>query len=383
LYFQKQYFEGKVHKLSQPGNLMRYDVEVSGFPSQHCGHLCLLRLSEDDYPGTTRIEEWPSWDLPILQWGKQQGGVVGFSHSGWGLQVPATSLPTYDMPKFDGIGANEYVVDVAHDACDFISAVDTPAIWELNVWYHTLNCGYTARISGETDFPCIYGDKVGLGRAYVKLDKDQPLDYDRWVTRLRDGASYCCDGLSHLYDFTVNGLGVGEAGQDGRASVLAADAGTPLEIKVSAAALLADEPVESIREKPLDQKPYWHVERARVGDTNQVPVELIVNGHAVEKQELTADGQARELVFRYTPEASSWVALRIFPSSHTNPVFVEVDGKPIRASKKSAQWCLDAVDVCWNSKVKRIRPEEQPAAAEAYDLARQAYAKILAESQED
>ncbi len=382
-YFQKQYFEGKVHELSQPGNLMRYDVEVSGFPSQHCGHLCLLRLSEDDYPGTTRIEEWPSWDLPILKWGKEQGGVVGFSHSGWGLQVPATSLPTYDMPKFDGIGANEYVVDVVHDACDFISSVDTPAIWELNIWYHTLNCGYTCRISGETDFPCIYGDKVGLGRAYVKLPAGEPLDYDRWVMRLKDGASYCGDGLSHLIDFSVNGLGVGEKGDDGRASFLAAKQGESLNIKVKAAALLDDEPVAEIRDKPLDQKPYWHVERARIGDSNKVPVELIVNGHAVARQELVADGTVQELSFDYTPDRSSWVALRIFPTAHTNPVFVEVDGQPIRASKKSAQWCLDAVDVCWQQKVKGIRPEERPAAAAAYDVARKAYAKILAESRED
>jgi hypothetical protein len=266
---------------------------------------------------------------------------------------------------------------------DFISAVDTPAIWELNIWYHTLNCGYTARISGETDFPCIYGDKVGLGRAYVKLDKNQPLDYDRWVTRLRDGASYCTDGLSHLYDFTVNGRGVGEPGEGGRASVLSAKSGTPLEIKVRAAALLADEPVESIRKKPLDQKPYWHVERARIGNTNKVPLELVINGHAVEKQELAADGQVRELTFQYTPDRSSWVALRVFPTSHTNPVFVELDGRPIRASKKSAQWCLDAVDVCWKEKVKRMRPAEQPAAAEAYDVARKAYAKILAEAHAD
>ena len=382
-YFQKQYFEGKVHELSQPGNLMRYDVEVSGFPSQHCGHLCLLRLSEDDYPGTTRIEEWPSWDLPILKWGKEQGGVVGFSHSGWGLQVPATSLPTYDMPKFDGIGANEYVVDVVHDACDFISSVDTPAIWELNIWYHTLNCGYTCRISGETDFPCIYGDKVGLGRAYVKLPAGEPLDYDRWVMRLKDGASYCGDGLSHLIDFSVNGLGVGEKGDDGRASFLAAKQGESLNIKVKAAALLDDEPVAEIRDKPLDQKPYWHVERARIGDSNKVPVELIVNGHAVARQELVADGTVQELSFDYTPDRSSWVALRIFPTAHTNPVFVEVDGQPIRASKKSAQWCLDAVDVCWQQKVKGIRPEERPAAAAAYDVARKAYAKILAESRAD
>ncbi len=382
-YFQKQYFEGKVHKLSQPRNLMRYDVEVSGFPSQHAGHLCLLRLSEDDYPGTTRIEQWPSWDLPILQWGKSQGGVVGFSHSGWGLQVPATSLPTFDMPKFDGIGANEYIVDVVHGACDFISAVDTPAIWELNVWYHTLNCGYTARISGETDFPCIYGDKVGLGRAYVKLDKTQPLDYDRWVAQIRDGRSYCCDGLSHLFDFTVNGLGVGEQGAAGRPSALAAPSGKPLEIRVRAAALLADKPRDDIRTKPLDQKPYWHVERARIGDTGKVPVELIVNGQAVEKQELVADGKPQDLAFHFTPDRSSWVALRIFPSCHTNPVFVELDDQPIRASRKSAQWCLDAVDVCWNQKVKRTRPEEQAAAAEAYAVARKAYAKILAESRAD
>jgi hypothetical protein len=56
------------------------------------------------------------------------------------------------MPGFDGIGANEYIVDVTHpNTVDFISAVCT-YMWELNIWYHTLNVGYRARISGETDF---------------------------------------------------------------------------------------------------------------------------------------------------------------------------------------------------------------------------------------
>ena len=214
-YYQKQFFEGSVHKLSTKDYVMRYDVEVSGFPSQHAGHLCLLRLKEDDYEypqpvefdwkfggndghfkgtKTTQIGEWPTWDLPVLTWGKKQGGIVGFSHSGWGLQLPdygpngeriplvgrappmgmrtraADKLPDYAMPPFDGIGANEFVVDTVHGVCDFISSVDTPAVWELNAWYHTLSCGMTTRISGETDFPCIYGDKVGLGRIYIKLD---------------------------------------------------------------------------------------------------------------------------------------------------------------------------------------------------------------------
>ncbi|GIW91098.1 MAG: hypothetical protein KatS3mg109_1530 [Pirellulaceae bacterium] len=378
-YYQKQFFEGAVSKLSTDKYLMRYDVEVSGFPSSHAGHLCLLRLKEDDYPGTTRIEEWPSWDLPILRWGKEQGGVVGFSHSGWGLAVPGNELPNYHMPAFDGIGANEYIVDVVHGVCDFISAVDTPAVWELNIWYHTLNCGFTCRISGETDFPCIYGERVGLGRAYVKIPPGQPLDYDAWVIGIRDGRSYCCDGLSHLFDFQINGLGVGEPGEGGRASVLACRSGDTLDISVRASALLAETPQEDIRSRPLDQKPYWHIERARIGNTRRVPVELVVNGVAVERKELEADGHVESLRFSYRPEKSCWVALRIFPSCHTNPIFVEVDGKPIRASRRSAEWCLKAVDVCWNAKKDRIRPEERQEAAAAYDVARETYRRILAE----
>ena len=382
-YFQKQFFDGQVHQLSTPDYLMRYDVEVSGFPSSHAGHLCLLRLKEDDYPNTTKIEQWPSWDLPVLKWGKEQGGVVGFSHSGWGLQVPGNTLPSYEMPKFDGIGANEYVVDVVHDVCDFISAVDTPILWELSIWYHTLNCGYTCRISGETDFPCIYGDRVGLGRIYVQLDPKQPLNYDRWVDGLRDGRSYCGDGLSHLIDFRVNELGVGAAGAGGRASVLAAKSGESLKITLKAAALLEAQAREEIRSKPLDQKPYWHVERARVGTSRKVPVELIVNGQVAERKEIEADGRVTDLTFDYRPTQSSWIAVRIFPTCHTNPVFVELDGKPIRASKRSAQWCLDAVDVCWKQKEKQIRAAEKPAAAAAYDVARRAYARILSESFDD
>ena len=212
-YAQKQFFEGKIHPLSTSEYLMRYDVEVSGFPSSHAGHLCLLRLKEDDYPGTTRIEDWPSWDLPVLKWGKSQGGVVGFSHSGWGLKTSTDAIPTYEVPPFDGIGANEYIVDVVHDAVDFMSTVDTPVPWELNIWYHTLNCGFRTRISGETDFPCIYGERVGLGRVYVKLD-DGRLDFDRWCQGVKEGRSYVGDGRSHLIDFRVNDRDVGEAGSE-------------------------------------------------------------------------------------------------------------------------------------------------------------------------
>jgi hypothetical protein len=321
--------------------------------------------------------------LPILQWARSQGAVTGFAHSGAGLKVDATRLPTEDMPLFNGIGANEYIVDATHGQCDFISTVDTPAIWELNIWYHTLDCGLTTRISGETDFPCVYGERVGLGRSYVKLAPSTALTYEAWLEGLRRGRAYVSDGTSHLFDFRVGGLEVGEPGDGGRSSVLAAPAGKELAISVNAAALLAERPRDDIRKKRLDEKPYWHVERARTGDTNTVPVELIVNGNVMRHQPIVADGTIQPVSFRYTPDRSSWIAVRIFPSAHTNPVFVECDGKAIRASRASAQWCLEAVDVCWEQKWRRIRPAERPAAEAAYEHARQFYRQVLAASEQD
>jgi hypothetical protein len=391
-YHQKRYFDAKterhssfpVHALSTPTHQLRYDVEVSGFPSSHCGHICLLRLKNQDYPGTKLIEDWPSWDLPIFKWAKGQGGVVGFAHSGWGLEpenndVAIRQLPNYIPPKMNNIGANEYLVDIVHDACDFISTVDTPAVYELNIWYHTLNCGYRCRISGETDFPCIYGERVGLGRSYVHLPGQ--LKFEDWAEGIKQGRCYVSDGRSHLMDFEVNNLGVGLHGSEVKLSA-------PAKLKLTAkvAALLEPKPTpetERIRNTPLNQKPYWDVERARIGATRKVPVEVVVNGQAVAKKEIEADGSEQAVEFDVAIDASSWVALRIFPSSHTNPVFVMVGDKPIRASKRSAEWCLKGIENCWREKSPRIRESERAAAKEAYDLARQAYEKIRDESVKD
>ncbi|MCA9130227.1 MAG: CehA/McbA family metallohydrolase [Planctomycetales bacterium] len=413
-YFQKQFFDGQVSKLSRPNNLMRYDVEVSGFPSSHAGHLCLLNLVEDDYPGTKSIEEWPTWTLPVLKWGQEQGGVVGYSHSGWGLALPdylpngqrgafprtwggadarqrgkaADKLPDYAMPPFDGIGANEFIVTTALDTCDFISAVDTPAIWELNIWYHTLNCGFRSRISGETDFPCIYGERVGLGRSYVQIPSAAPdsFSYDQWVHGLRDGRSYVGDGSSHLLQFSIDEHQLGQPSPDGKSSQVNLTAGGTHKVHCQVVAMLPEKQTalgQQIAARRLDEKPYWHLERARQGDSREVPVELVVNGQSVATKLIKADGSVQELEFDADISHSSWIAVRILPSMHSNPIFVEVDGHPIRASRKSAEWCRDAVDVCWNQKRKQIRVEEIGPAKAAYDQARALYASIVAESLDD
>jgi hypothetical protein len=162
--------------------------------------------------------------------------------------------------------------------------------------------------------------------------------------------------------------------------VLAVKKGQRLTVRTQAAALLEPEPREDIRRKPLAEKPYWHVERARVGDTRQVPVELVVNGRSVERREIPADGTLHDLEFTVDVDRSSWIAVRIFPSCHTNPIFVEVDGQPVRASRSSAEWCRRAVDVCWEAKRDQIRPSERGEAEAAYDVARKYYDAAIADS---
>ena len=376
-YYQKTFFTGKDNPFSTSTNIMRNDVEVSGFPSSHAGHVVLLRIKEDDYPNTTKIEEWPSWTLPVLLWAKSQSGVVGYAHSGWGLQpVRQTKddLPNYVLPEMDGIGANEYIVTVAHDAVDFFSLGDTPAPWELNMWYHTLNSGFRTRASGETDFPCIFDERVGLARSYFK--PDGPMSYDSYVDAIKKGRSYVTEGGSHILSFSVNSQEVGTQNSE-----LKFKEKQNLKITASVAAYLPEQQSETgaaIARRPMNEQPYWHIERARVGKTRNIRVELLINGVTVDSTLIAADGSMKDISFSYPVARSCWVALRVYPSSHTNPIFVEIGGKPIR-ELKSVQWCREAVDQCWKKKRPNIRKEEGDAAEAGYNKARFVYDKIIQE----
>ncbi len=262
---------------------------------------------------------------------------------------------------------------MTHDVVDFISTADTPFVFELNIWYHTLNCGYRTRVSGETDFPCITDERVGGGRSYVHLP--QGLTYDAWCDGVREGRSYVSDGFSHLMDFTVNGLEAGTRGSELKLE-------RPGTVRASArvACLLPVVPVRAgVSGSP--NVPVWSPEHARVAESRDVTVEVVVNGRPVATKRLTADGTLREMTFDVAIERSSWIALRILGSAHTNPIFIAVNNRPVRASRKSAQWCLQAVDQCWSQKSRRFNAAVREAAQAAYEHARARYRQILSESE--
>ncbi|MFN9288694.1 MAG: CehA/McbA family metallohydrolase [Planctomyces sp.] len=373
--FQKRFFTGELDANSKYPYLIRYDVEVSGFGSHASGHLNLLRLQEQIPPGGDSKEHWPTLGLNTLRWAKRQGAVCGSAHSASGLtrfidRVPNTDgldgpngLPTYSIPAFDGIGANEFIMNAAHTvpgpddtpvpAVDFIATMNSDRTAEFNMWYHILNCGFRVRASGETDFPCMSGERVGLGRVYVRLDGK--LDFDSWCDALAAGRSYVSDGRSHLMEFAASSVTTKqtvEAGTNNSELKLSAPGTVKFQVKVA----------------------------GLYNDKRTLPVELIINGFPVASQEINSDGVEQTVTFEHIIEKSSWAAIRIFPNAHTNPVFVIVGEKPVRASRLSAEWCLKSIEQCWKAKAHTYRADERPTAEADYETAKDMFRSIVEES---
>src|SRR5262249_28104622 len=101
--FQRQFFEPTINKLSEPFTVLKYDIEVSGFGSQLLGHVCVLNLRDQTYPGSdgTKDKSWPTWTTLLMRWAHAQGAYCGYAHSASGLQINALAAANRIMEQLD------------------------------------------------------------------------------------------------------------------------------------------------------------------------------------------------------------------------------------------------------------------------------------------
>lgn len=424
--YQRQFFSPAVDRLSDADTVMKYDLEISGFGSASLGHVCLLNLKDQTFPGSegTKEKGWPTWTTPVMRWAKEQGGVTGYAHSASGLHIDpeaaskrllakwdgdgssaiekeeaeaaflpetfpsidrnrdgslteleladahrraANELPNHAVPEMNGVGAMEICVSVSEGVCDFISSMDTRRIQEWNTWYHLLNCGFPLVTSGETDFPCMSSRRVGQGRVYVQLGRGAKLDFDRWVEGLARGRSYVSDGFGHALRFAVDnvapGFGAIELTQPGTVQVEALVAFAPETPHTVAQGLVTPPAGRQL----VGDTVQLHAERDERRSPGGVrTVEIIVNGKVAATREVPADGRTHALSLALPIEQSSWIALRHFPQLHTNPVVVQVGEKPIRVSARSARWCIEMTELLWKNREQNIAEAEREAARAAF-----------------
>lgn len=435
---QRTYFSPIADTVSEARTILKYDLEISGFGSAALGHVCLLNLNNQTYPGSdgTATKGWPKWTVPVMRWAKEQGGVTGYPHSAlhveprsaaeWSIRTRdrnddgrlsreeavagllpesfesidentdgslnltelrmsadkvADTLPNYALPSLNGGGAMEIFVSTSEGVCDFISAMDTARIPEWNTWYHLLNCGYPLKLSGETDFPCMSSLRVGQGRVYVQLGDVEEIDFPTWCQGVAQGQSYVSDGFAHALKFAVNQHQAG--GEDVQ---LAASA----SVQVTTTVCFAPEQPNAVAYGTLTPSAgrrisgdtvNLHAERNTGYTTGGSRlVEVVVNGVTVASRNVKADGKPHDLEFEIPIQQSSWVAIRQFPQLHTNPVNVIVEKRPIRANVRSALWCAESVRLLWHNRRRFISDEERPAAKVSYAAALNKYFNIAKES---
>lgn len=436
--FQRNYFSPQADEISESLTILKYDLEISGFGSAALGHVCLLNLKNQTYPGSdgTKLKGWPTWTVPVMRWCKEQGGVTGYPHSAMHVNPPAAAarilkardrddneslssreardallpepfevidndrdgvltaveltashdraadqLPNLAIPEMNGAGAMEIFVSAAEGVCDFVSAMDTARIPEWNTWYHLMNCGLPIKLSGETDFPCMSSRRVGQGRVYVQLGDVEQVDFSTWCRDLGRGRSYVSDGYAHALAFNVDGE------SPGYDDVRLEKAG---DVTVTAKVAFAPEVPKAVAYGQLEPS----LGRRMVGDTINLHaprssdhvkggerlVEVVMNGVVVSSHKVPADGKIHEIDCQVDVSQSSWIALRHFPQLHTNPVNVLISDNPIQTSRESALWCAEAIKLLWKNRNKNISEPEREAANETYQRAIKLYEEIAAAS---
>ena len=149
--------------------------------------------------------------------GQEAGRGGGIRALGLGFGGSETDLPNYELPPFDGIGANEYIVDVTYpNTVDFISSGRHAVRLGVEHLVSHAECRVSARGSAERRiFPASTMRASALDAATQRW---MAAELRGWLKSLRDGRSYVSDGKSHLMDFKVNGHEVGGEIQLGRGS---------------------------------------------------------------------------------------------------------------------------------------------------------------------
>jgi len=284
------------------------------------GHLGLLGLDDhyllpgySSYYNTGLASPYPD-NATVADLAHEQHALVGWVH-------PYDKAPD---PDSDTVLTNELPIDVALGKIDYYEVSGFADYRETQkVWYRLLNCGFRLTAAGGTDAMANYASlrgPVGLNRVYVMAEPgDSSLvgRRDRWLAGLQAGRSMATNGP--ILGFELTGEQPG--------GNLALPAG---EHELGFTGFM-----QSI--VPVDH------------------LEVVVNGEVVRRIEMDSTRQSAAFSGRLKLATSSWVLLRAwnegpspdifdrFPYATTNPVFVEVDGRPLR-SKADADYFIGWID---------------------------------------
>jgi len=270
-----------------------------------------------------------AWPMAYDVWQDQipAGATMAFAHPSGGYSWDSTLADVANPQKL--VVAREWPLDLAlgqSPALDILcSEGGHRSTLEVRDYYRALNCGFRFGVSASSDAYVDQGrTEPGAARTYVRADS---LGWDAIAAGCRRGATFGTNGP--LVWFTVNGAGPGDE--------VALRRGQKAEVVLRAAS-------------------NWGLIRA----------EVVQNGQVIRTVRPGPNGEIGDR-FALDPRASGWVALRVFgPKSdeieweklispeweqqgigqfaHTSPVYLVVDGKPMRPDPEAARYFVGWMD---------------------------------------
>ena len=341
---------GGPHPLSTPERILVVGQE---YRPPFYGHVFMFGMKDHlispfttGYEGTAIESLYPS-NTDMLRKAKAQGATVGYVHAFGGEDDPLEGTLG---------GGKGYMVDAALQTTDGVEWSGAGRA-SFHPWYATLNNElFVTATGGEDSISNLHRSKlVGSVRTYVYTGA-RGLTMEAWFEGLRKGHAFVTTGP--LVEMTVDGRMPGDS----------------VELATAGSSVAVEGHVRSIT--PLEQ------------------ILLVFNGEVLEEFTPTGDRTRFDFAKSYPVRESGWFHLRAegspeqrhpldasYAQGFTNPVWVHVDGKPVR-SRASAEYSIR-----WIDKLREMaeawpgwRSEKEKAQVFAqFDEARRIYQIFLSE----
>ncbi|HEX8038961.1 MAG TPA: CehA/McbA family metallohydrolase, partial [Chryseosolibacter sp.] len=342
---------------SKAGRIIHWDAEwhwdatYSAFDHQALGgHLVLLGLKEAH-------QIWDESAYKVLDWSRKQGAISGFCHFEYlndEIQQSLNCCIPVEYPVEAALGTLDYVSeDVYGNRSPNNGNYNSEAA--IHAYYKLLNCGFRPGLAAGTDYPCNDREPLGTLLTYVNI-RAKPLTYRSWVEGIREGRTVVSrNGHHEFLQLRVNDqYGPGDEIRFGKKGTVS------VQVK-------------------------WTADQELEGR-----VELVKNGKVIfSRAGSCRPGDPVVLTADFDIDESSWVCARRMDDkgheTHTAPVYLTVNRKPVRASAEDAQFFISWIDNLlkktsageeWN----RYFTHDLDTVQKRYRKAREIYAEILAEA---
>ncbi|MDR0792925.1 MAG: CehA/McbA family metallohydrolase [Chitinophagaceae bacterium] len=343
---------------AKPDRIIHWDAEwhwdatYSNFSKQALGgHLVLLGLKNAH-------QIWEESPYKILEWGKKQNVIGGFAHMEYlnsNIETNLNCCIPIDYPVEAALGTIDFVSEDVYGSRSlnngnyFNEGV-------VNAYYKLLNCGFRLGLASGTDYPCNENEPLGTLLTYVKVKR--PLTYQKWIEGIKLGRTVISrNAHNEFLDLKVNGQYI---------------PGDDIQLK---------------NKGKLSIQVSWTANQPLTGS-----IELVSNGNVI----ATINGSAKPdepLVLNTTAvfTKSSWLCARRMDKqgheTHTAPVYITVNKKPVRASAQDAAFFIAWIDnilenIKPDGKWNKYFPNDMETVQARYLKAKAVYAQILKECNE-